>query len=277
MNVPNPLLVVKLGGSALDQQRTMLADIRTIWQSGWHVVVVHGGGPAVSHMLDRLALDTRFHNGLRVTDAAVLEVVQMVLGGQTNQNLVGAAQTMGIPAVGLTGLDGGLLAARAYREMGDIGFVGTVTEVRLAVLSALLAARLVPIIAPLGLGSDGQIYNLNADTAAGALAAALASDGAVFLTDIAGVKDAAGTLVSRLNADGVEAMIADGVIHGGMIPKVTACLAALHPPSELLCVRENGAPRQADGARAAVILDGRQVGSLVHWVHQRTGGTTIVP
>jgi acetylglutamate kinase len=258
-------LVVKLGGSTLAAQTEMLADITALVARGERVVVVHGGGAAVSRWMERLGLTPTFKDGLRVTDAPTLEVVRMVLAGTINQQLVAVACRLGAPAIGLTGLDGGLLQAR--RADGELGFVGEIVAVRAGVLEAVLAGGYLPIVAPLGVEASRDpetgdslapvIYNINADVAAGAIAGAVGARAAVFLTDVPGVRGPDGTVVPRASAARINQMIEDGVIAGGMIPKVRACLDAL------------------EGAASAVILDGRQPHSLRDWAAGATGGTNI--
>ena len=256
-------LVVKVGGSTLAAQVEMLSDVAALARQGERIVAVHGGGAAVSAWMERLGLQPTFKSGLRVTDGATLEVVRMVLAGSVNQELVAVAAGLGARAVGLTGLDGGLLQARRLTSGGDIGFVGEIVEVRTALLEALLDAGFLPIVAPLARGTDGRegttplIYNINADVAAGSIAATLRAEAAVFLTDVPGVRGREGTILERVRSGQIEELIAEGVISGGMIPKVQACLDALH------------------GARRAVILDGRAPHSLREWAAGGPGGTII--
>ena len=260
-----PLYVIKLGGSTLATQAAMLADVVELAGGGARVVVVHGGGAAVSAWMERLGLQPTFKDGLRITDGPTLEVVRMVLAGLVNQELVAVAAALGARAVGLTGLDGGLLRARPAAN-GALGFVGEICQVEASVLHALLAAGFLPVVAPLALAEQGAgagdgeapvLYNINADAAAGAVAAALGAQAAVFLTDVAGVRDAAGEVLPRITEHDISSMINDGVISGGMIPKVQACLRALQ------------------GAANAVILDGRRPHSLREWAAGQAGGTVI--
>ncbi|GIW08454.1 MAG: acetylglutamate kinase [Dehalococcoidia bacterium] len=241
-------VVVKLGGSTLGAHDTSLADLAALARAGGSVVIVHGGGKAITDWLSRLGSPTRFVRGLRVTDEASLDIVLGVLAGMVNTQLVAELARHGAPAVGLTGADGGLLLVeQADRELG---YVGTIVEVRPEILRRLLTAGLVPVVAPIGLGrSDGALYNLNADTAAGAIAAAIAAERLIFLTDVEGVRDAEGALLATLDEARAQALIEAGAIAGGMIPKVEACLAA----------------------GRAVIADGRQPGALERAMREESG------
>lgn len=249
-------LVVKLGGSALGAHDTALADVAALQRLGVRVVVVHGGGAAISQWLGRVGLEARFVRGLRVTDAPTLEVVCMVLAGKVNKELVSQLLALGAPAVGLSGADGGLLRARLRDP--ELGFVGEVTGVQVAPLTALLGAGFLPIVAPLALGDDGQLLNVNADTAAGDVACGLGADRVIFLTDVPGVLGPDGQVRPTLTAGEVTAMIAGGVIHGGMIPKAEACLHALR------------------GAQHVQIVDGRAPHALLHALLLSEGAGTSI-
>jgi acetylglutamate kinase len=225
-------VVVKLGGSALEAggPGTLAADLVALSRAGVRPVLVHGGGPEITRMLERLGQPSAFVDGLRVTDAAAIEVVEMVLAGRVNKQLVAALQLAGGEAVGLSGVDGGLLVARPHPAGPALGFVGEVAAVRTGVVDLLLDAGTIPVVATLGLGEDGQRYNLNADTAAAALAVALGADKLIFLTDVPGIRRAEAEgprLLSELDAKAARDLLADGTVSGGMIPKVTACLEAL--------------------------------------------------
>ena len=225
-------VVVKLGGSALEAggPGTLAADLVALSRAGVRPVLVHGGGPEITRMLERLGQPTAFVDGLRVTDAATIEVVEMVLAGRVNKQLVVDLQQAGGEAVGLSGVDGGLLAARPHPAGPALGFVGEVAAVRPGVVERLLDAGVIPVVATLGLGEAGQRYNLNADTAAAALAVALRADKLIFLTDVPGIfrpADDGPRLLPELDADSAGSLLADGTLSGGMIPKVAACLAAL--------------------------------------------------
>ena len=246
--------VVKYGGSAMGSAalaHDFARDVVLLKQVGINPVVVHGGGPQIKAMLDRLKIKSEFVEGLRVTDAATVEIVEMVLAGSINKQIVTAIQAAGGQAVGLSGKDGNLIEAskltRTRRDpesrieqVLDLGFVGEPTRIHTRVLKPFEATDLVPVIAPIGVGSDGQTYNINADTAAGAIAAALGARKLIMLTDVEGVQDRDGRLISELSAAQARALMADGTVSGGMIPKLETCLQALDR-----------------GVGAAHVLDGR--------------------
>jgi acetylglutamate kinase len=224
--------VVKYGGSVLDahQGGTLALDLVLLTGAGIHPVLVHGGGPEITRILERLGKTSTFVNGLRVTDAETMEVVEMVLAGRTNKALVSAIIQEGGQAVGLSGKDGRMLLARKRQGDVDLGQVGDIQEVRPDLVVQLSAQGYIPVVASLGIGEEGESYNLNADTAAGALAVALRASKFILLTDVDGVyRDYHGDreLVSELRAGEALAMISDGSISRGMIPKVEACLGAL--------------------------------------------------
>lgn len=247
-------VVVKYGGHAMGDEALALAfgrDIALLKQVGVNPVVVHGGGPQINAMLQRLAIQSSFVDGLRVTDAAMVEVVEMVLAGTVNKHVAGLINQAGALAVGICGKDGGLIRARkltrtirdpnSYIERAlDLGFVGEPEHVDVRVIHALTGAGLIPVIAPVGVGEDGQTYNINADTVAGAIAGALGARRLLMLTDVAGVLDRERNLVPEMTVADVQARIADGTITGGMIPKVENCVDAVRK-----------------GVKGAVILDGR--------------------
>jgi acetylglutamate kinase len=214
-------------------------------------VVVHGGGPQINAMLKRLAIQSTFVDGLRVTDAAMVEVVEMVLAGTVNKMVAGLINRAGALAVGICGKDGGLIRARkltrttrdpegAIERALDLGFVGEPEHVDVRVIHALTGAGLIPVVAPVGVGEDGETYNINADTVAGAIAGALGANRLLMLTDVAGVLDREGKLIPDLSIAEVEALRADGTISGGMIPKVETCIEAVR-----------------QGVKGATIVDGR--------------------
>ncbi len=248
-------IVVKYGGHAMGEEKLadqFGADIALLKQVGVNPVVVHGGGPQINAMLKRLAIHSTFVDGLRVTDAAMVEVVEMVLAGTVNKHVAGLINRAGALAVGICGKDGGLIHARklqrTVRDPGsrierelDLGFVGEPERIDVRVIHALTGAGLIPVIAPVGVGADGQTYNINADTVAGAIAGALGAARLLMLTDVPGVLDAEKKLIHEMTVAEVAAGIAGGVITGGMIPKVECCVEAVR-----------------GGVKAAVILDGRQ-------------------
>jgi acetylglutamate kinase len=218
-------LVIKLGGSTLEHQREVLQDVIWLRALGAYPVIVHGGGPYITQWLTRLNIPTRFVNGLRVTDAQVLEVVRMVLLGQVNQGLVLMASKMGGKAIGLSGTDGGLVRAHIADE--QLGFVGEIDAIDPAPIEALIKENYIPIIAPLGEGPDGSCLNINADLVAAHIAGALNAEKLIFLSNVAGIRRADKSLISELSEPEAKRLIEEGVINGGMIPKVTACLDAL--------------------------------------------------
>lgn len=263
-------VVVKYGGAAMKDDARMASfaqDIVLLQYVGIRPVVVHGGGPQIDRMLEMLSIPTRRTEGLRVTSPEAMEVVEMVLGGTVNQRIVALINTFGGKAVGLCGKDGGLLLATKSvarsRETGeplDLGLVGDVKEVRPEVLWTLEADGFVPVIAPIGAGEGGEAYNINGDTAAAAVAAAVSAEKFILLTDVAGVLDAKGGRISTMTGAEAESAIRSGAITGGMIPKVECGLAALH-----------------GGVRKVHILDGRVPHSVLLEIFTDAGiGTEIV-
>jgi acetylglutamate kinase len=233
-------IVVKYGGHAMEGTlaNEFGRDIALLKQVGINPVIVHGGGPQINAMLKRLDIKSEFVNGLRVTDEAMVEVVEMVLAGSVNKQVASLVNKAGALAVGISGKDGGLIRARklqrTYKDPDseiekvlDLGFVGEPVFVDTRVIHALTGAGLIPVIAPVGTGEDGETYNINADTAAGAIAGALNAQRLLMLTDVPGVLDKNKQLLSDLTTSQVQALIADGTISGGMIPKVETCLEAV--------------------------------------------------
>ncbi len=267
--------VVKYGGHAMGSAALaegFARDVVLLKQVGINPVVVHGGGPQIKAMLDRLKIKSEFVEGLRVTDGATVEIVEMVLAGNINKQIVAAIHAAGGRAVGLSGKDAQLIEAakltRTRRDPSsnieqvlDLGFVGEPVRIRTEVLEVFAKTEIMPVIAPIGLGADGHTYNINADTAAGAIAAALHARKLVLLTDVAGVLDGDGRLISELTASRARALIADGTASGGMIPKLETALAAF------------------DGGVGAVhILDGRVPHVLLLETFTEAGvGTKITP
>jgi acetylglutamate kinase len=248
------IVVVKYGGHAMGEEvaaRSFARDIVLLEQTAINPVVVHGGGPQIGDMLKRLGIKSEFAAGLRVTDAATIEIVEMVLAGSINKQIVGFINEAGGKAVGLCGKDGNMVKAkklnRAVVDPGsrierivDLGFVGEPETVDTTVLNQILGRELIPVLAPVATAAGGGTYNVNADTFAGAIAGALKAKRLLLLTDVPGVLDKSKDLIKQLSMDEAQRLIADGTISGGMIPKVETCLYALDA-----------------GVEAVVILDGK--------------------
>jgi len=262
-------VVVKYGGHAMGEGGDSFArDVVLLRQVGVNPIVVHGGGPQIGHMLERLGIESRFIDGLRVTDRETMEVVEMVLAGTINKQLVAAINAEGGCAIGLTGKDGGLISAkkavRARVEGGarveiDLGFVGEPEHVAAGVLDTFRQSDIIPVIAPIGVGVAGETYNINADTVAGAVAAAVKATRLLLLTDVAGVLDGDKRLLSEITAGSARRMISDGIVSGGMIPKVETCLDAVD-----------------GGVEAAVILDGRVRHAILLELFTNAGPGTLI-
>jgi len=255
--------VVKIGGAALDDLalRTRFAqDVVLLSWVGIELVVVHGGGVQVTSLLDRLGLEASFVHGMRVTDQATLEVVEMVLGGRLNKELVRLVQQLGGRAVGLTGVDGGLVRSRRIEGEPDLGLVGEVVQVDRSVIDRLLPDA-IPIIAPIAPDADGQVLNINADPFAAALAVALGAEKLVLLTDVPGVRDQNDQLIPSLTVEAARRLIDSGVVGGGMIPKVENALRAVEW-----------------GVKKVHIIDGRLEHALLLEIFTRAGvGTEFAP
>ncbi|HEY7300909.1 MAG TPA: acetylglutamate kinase [Xanthobacteraceae bacterium] len=248
------IVVVKYGGHAMGEEemaRSFARDIVLMEQTAINPVVVHGGGPQIGEMLKRLGIESRFAGGLRITDAATIEIVEMVLAGSINKQIVGFINEAGGKAVGLCGKDGNMVVARKIgrrvadpgsniEKVVDLGFVGEPEKVDITVLNQILGRELIPVLAPLATSAKGDTYNINADTFAGAIAGALKAKRLLLLTDVPGVLDKSKSLIRQLSAGEARRLIADGTISGGMIPKVETCLYALDA-----------------GVEGVVILDGR--------------------
>ena len=249
-------VVIKLGGHAMGSDEAMdefARDVALMRQVGVNPVVVHGGGPMINDMLKRLNIKSEFVDGKRVTDAATMEVVEMVLSGLVNARIVQAISEQGGRAVGVSGKDSGLIICEA--EDPKLGLVGKPTKVNPRILRDLAEKGIIPVIAPLGMGANGETFNINGDTAAGAIAAALRADRLLLLTDVAGVKNAEGDVT----ATQIREMVADGTIAGGMIPKTQTALDALE-----------------GGTRAAVILDGRAPNACLLELFTEHGAGSII-
>lgn len=235
------IVVIKLGGHAMGSPEAMESfarDVVLMQQVGVNPVIVHGGGPMINEMLAKLDIKSEFVNGKRVTDAATVDVVEMVLSGLVNKRIVQAINDQGGRALGLSGKDASMIVCDPAHP--DLGFVGDPVEVSPDVLHQLHRSEIIPVVAPIGMGRGGETYNINGDTAAGAIAAALKADRLLLLTDVAGVKDASGDVLTELSPEQIAALTREGVIAGGMIPKTETALAAI-----------------GGGVRAVVILDGR--------------------
>ena len=269
------VVVVKYGGHAMgdpDLSKAFARDITLLETSGARPVVVHGGGPQIADMLKRLDIKSEFRSGLRVTDKRTVEVVEMVLAGSINKEIVMAINAEGGKAVGLSGKDGNMVFAEKVtrtevdpdsniEKVVDLGFVGEPKKVNRAVIDMVLSAELIPVIAPVAPGFDGETYNVNADTFAGAVAGALGASRLLFLTDVPGVLDGSGKVIKELRVAEVKKLIADGTISGGMIPKVETCIAALE-----------------QGVEGVVILNGKTPHAVLLELYTDHGaGTLILP
>ena len=232
------IVVVKLGGTTLAEQRQVLTEVASIARNR-PIVLVHGGGKRMTEWLERLGVPTRFENGLRFTDPAALEVAAAVLRGVVNSELVAALRDVGCDAVGLSGVDGGLLIGE---RLPDVGLVATVTGVRRDLIDSLLVAGQVPVVAPLARDEEGIVCNVNADDAAAGLAAGLGARQLVLMTDVDGVRGADGRKLDSISAAEAGALIADGTIKGGMVPKVKAALSALTFPGTEAIIADGSAP-----------------------------------
>lgn len=223
--------VIKCGGSTLAAlPDAFFEDLRRLHESGHEPVIVHGGGPAINEMLDRLGIESRFVNGLRVTDEATLDVVEMVLAGRINKEIVRRLQQNGVRAIGLSGTDGRLIEAKPVADADTLGLVGDVTGVNAALIEGVLALGYVPVIAPIGIDAAGRRFNINADTAAGAVASHLGAEKLIVVTDVPGILRNEGgekRVLPRVTFAEIERMIAGGEITGGMIPKVRAAMSGL--------------------------------------------------
>ncbi|MGH2364591.1 MAG: acetylglutamate kinase [Chloroflexota bacterium] len=220
-------LVVKMGGSALSADRSVMQDIVWLKNLQVNVVLVHGGGNAISDWLRRIGKDTKSVKGLRVTDEETMEVVKMVLVGKVQQELVAMLNGLGGEAVGVSGLDGKLFECERFTGEGDLGLVGRIKRVNLRPVTMALNEGYIPVVTPVGLGEGGVAYNINADLGAGELAAAIRAEKLIFLTDVSGIQDKEKQLISELRTDQVPELVEAGVISGGMLPKVEAATRAL--------------------------------------------------
>lgn len=267
-------VVIKYGGHAMideELKKKFALDVILLKYIGINPVVVHGGGPQINEFLKKMQITSSYVQGMRVTDGPTMDVVEMVLVGKVNKEIVGLINHCGGRAVGLSGRDGDLVQAKkmlmpgkqenenAPPELIDLGRVGEVTRINSDILTTLDAKDFIPVIAPVGVGEDGQAYNINADLVAGAVAAELKAAKLILLTDVEGVKDAGGQLISSIAVSSIEGMIADGVIKGGMIPKLRCCASAI-----------------SGGVNKAHIIDGRQEHAILLEIFTHKGiGTEI--
>ncbi|MCP4878438.1 MAG: acetylglutamate kinase [Gammaproteobacteria bacterium] len=261
-------VVIKFGGNAMVDEAlksSFAQDIVLLKQVGVNPVIVHGGGPQIGKLLEQIGKQSRFIEGMRVTDNETMDVVEMVLGGQVNKQIVSLINSHGGRAVGLTGKDGGLITARKMRlsgddtEANDLGQVGEVEAIDPAVVRMLDDDDFIPVIAPIGVGADGSSYNINADLVAGELAKVLAAEKLLLLTNTPGVLDPDGNLLTGLSAEKTESLITEGIIHGGMLPKVRCALAAVKA-----------------GVRTSQIIDGRVKHSVLLELLTDTGVGTLI-
>ena len=264
---------VKYGGHAMGDEAVaerFARDIVLLKQVGINPIVVHGGGPQIGAMLERLKIKSSFIDGLRVTDAETVDIVEMVLSGSINKQIVSAINRAGGFAIGMSGKDGNLIKARKLRrskkdpgsnieKILDLGFVGEPYEINPHILDTLEKSDIIPVIAPIGVGPNGETYNINADTAAGAVAAAAGASRLLMLTDVAGVLDDTGRLIKEMTVERAKTLIQSGTISGGMIPKVETCLDAVR-----------------DGVGAAVIVDGRVPHAVLLELFTPGGAGTLI-
>src|SRR5262249_24667760 len=267
-------VVVKYGGHAMGEEqlaRDFAHDIVLLEQLAINPVVVHGGGPQIGAMLDKLGIRSQFTDGLRITDAKTVEVVEMVLAGSINKQIVGFINAAGGKAIGLTGKDGNLVRARklsrtvvdaesSIEHIVDLGFVGEPEKVDITVLTQILGREIIPVLAPIAGGADGVTYNVNADTFAGAIAGALKAKRLLFLTDVPGVLDQSKRLIEDMSVEQARRLIADGTISGGMIPKVEACIEALEQGVEGVVILDGKVPH----AVLLELLTGHGAGTLIY-------------
>lgn len=266
-------IVVKYGGHAMGDDalgKAFARDIALLKQSKVNPIVVHGGGPQIGAMLDKMGIESKFENGLRVTDQKTVEIVEMVLAGSINKQIVALINAEGEWAIGLCGKDGNMVFARKAEKtvtdpesnierVLDLGFVGEPETVDRTILDLLAKSEMIPVIAPVAPGPDGQTYNINADTFAGAIAGAVNAKRLLFLTDVPGVLDKTGTLIPKLTVAEAKALIANGTISGGMIPKVETCFEALD-----------------QGVEGVVILNGKTAHAVLIEVFTEYGAGTLI-
>ena len=266
-------IVIKYGGHAMGDKKLSLSfakDVVILKNLGVNPVIVHGGGPQIGLMLDKLKIKSSFHNGLRITSKEIIDIVEMVLAGSINKNIVSKINTEGDLAIGLSGKDANLIIAKKLvshvkdpssniEKVLDIGFVGEPIKVNPSVIHTLSNAGFIPVISPIGVGLKGETFNINADTAAGAIASALNAERILLLTDVAGVLDKNKKLISNLSKNKIESMIKNNIITGGMIPKIRTCLDTL-----------------SSGSKAAVIIDGRVPNAILKEILTDVGYGTMI-
>ena len=269
----NKTIVVKYGGHAMGNPalgQAFARDIALLKQSGVNPIVVHGGGPQIGQMLQRMGIKSEFKDGLRVTDKATVEIVEMVLAGSINKEIVSLINAEGEWAIGLSGKDGNMVFAEKMKRtvvdpdsrietIVDLGFVGEPVEIDRTLLDLLARSEMIPVLAPVAPGRNGETYNINADTFAGAIAGALEAARLLFLTDVPGVLDASGKLIDELSVPQAQALIADGTISGGMIPKVNTCIEAVER-----------------GVQGVVILNGKTPHAVLLELFTEHGAGTLI-
>tara|TARA_R110002167_G_scaffold140799_7_gene328742 strand:- start:709 stop:1605 length:897 start_codon:yes stop_codon:yes gene_type:complete len=266
-------VVIKYGGNAMeneDLKSSFARDVVLMKLVGINPIVVHGGGPQIGELLQRLNIQSRFVNGMRVTDAATMDVVEMVLGGQVNKEIVSLINAQGGTAIGLTGKDANLIRARKLEvvdrspelerpEIIDIGRVGEVASINVDVIDMLTRSNVIPVIAPIGVGPDGTSYNINADLVAGKVAEAMKAEKLMLLTNVSGLKSKEGKVLTGLTAQQVNDLIEDGTIHGGMLPKIRCALSAVE-----------------NGVRTSHIIDGRVAHACLLEIFTDEGVGTLI-
>ena len=266
-------VVVKYGGNAMSDaglEKSFARDIVLMKHVGMNPIVVHGGGPQIGNLLERLNIDSKFVDGMRVTDSATMDVVEMVLGASVNKHIVGLINAQGGQAIGLTGKDGKLIHAKKLAfsrkspemkatEIIDIGHVGEVESINTSVIDLLLASDFIPVIAPIGAGRDGESYNINADIVAGKVAEFLQAEKLMLLTNVAGLQDKNGKVLTGLSAEKVSSLIDDGTIYGGMLPKIDCALSAVKA-----------------GVASAHIVDGRVPHAVLLEIFTDAGVGTLI-
>jgi len=269
----NHTIVVKFGGNAMGDPvigKAFARDVALLKKSGGNPIVVHGGGPQIGAMLKQIGIESKFEGGLRVTDAKTVEIVEMVLAGSINKEIVAMINAEGEWAIGLCGKDGNMVFAEKAKKtvvdpdsnierILDLGFVGDIVEVDRTLLDLLAKSEMIPVIAPVAPGRDGHTYNINGDTFAGAIAGALSATRLLFLTDVPGVLDRAGNLIKQLTVAEARALIADGTISGGMIPKVETCIHAIEA-----------------GVEGVVIVDGKTAHAVLLEIFTEHGAGTLI-